>query len=472
MMQHLETIILLFPELVLLLGAFGIILHSIFARADRDYMPTPVRYGFLILLLVALGSGWNLLSSPKHLLGHWLIHSRLLLVVKTFTVLLSFFFWGMRRSALYEAFGRARLHFYEYTALIFLSLFGTFMLMGSNQWLGAYLGLELQVIPWYIILAYRHEQLRAIESGIKYFIFGSIASALFLYGLAFVFGATGSLTFTAIPLTAWGVVGAACVLVGLFLKLAIAPFHVWVMEVYEGADNVQVGYLSTIPLVTFLVFLIRVLKGPFLNLTELMESIFTVAACLSIFIGAMGALKQQNIRKLLAYGGLTHLGLILLVIATMPSIALFYVFFYATTTMLLYLGVSMIYRSTSNLDLLRDLNGIGALYPLLALSLSLCILSLAGIPPFPGFWAKFSVFLSFIHRGQYGLLAIAALGTVVSFYYYLQVIRHIYLTPEEIERPQSEIYGHAYLRNAMLIFIILFFLGLDKIQTFLEGLSL
>jgi NADH-quinone oxidoreductase subunit N len=472
MMQHLETIILLFPELVLLLGAFGIVLHSVFAKADRDYIPSPVRYGFLILLLAALGSGWNLLSSPKLLLGQWLVHSRFLLVVKTFTILLSFFFWGMRRSVLYEAFGRARLHFYEYTALIFLSLFGTFMLISSNHWLGAYLGLEMQVIPWYIILAYRHEQLRAIESGIKYFIFGSIASALFLYGLAFVFGSTGSLTLTAIPLTTWGLVGAACILAGLFLKLAVAPFHVWVMEVYEGADNVQVAYLSTIPMVTFLVFLIRVLKGPFLPMTELMENILRIAACISIFIGALGALKQQNIRKLLAYGGLAHMGLVFLVIATMPSVALFYIFFYATTTMALYLGISMIYRSTSNLDLLRDLNGIGVLYPLLAFSLSLCILSLAGIPPLPGFWAKFSIFLALIEKEQYGLLAIGALGTVVSFYYYLQLIRHIYFMPEEIERPQSEIYGHAYLRNAILLFIILFFLGLDKIQTFLEGLSL
>jgi NADH-quinone oxidoreductase subunit N len=472
MIQHLETLILLLPELFLLLAAFGIILHSVFAKADKDYMPTPVRYGFLILLLVALGSGWNLLSTPKPLLGQCLIHSRFLLVVKIFVVLLSFFFWGMRRSVLYDAFGRARLHFYEYTALIFLSLFGTFVLISSNNWLVAYLGLELQVLPWYVILAYRHEQLRAIESGIKYFIFGSIASAIFLYGLAFVFGATGSLTFTAIPLTTWGVVGGACILAGLFLKLAVAPFHVWVMEVYEGADNVQVAYLSTIPLVTFLVFLIRILKGPFLHLTAIMENIFTVAACLSIFIGAFGALKQQNIRKLLAYSGLTHVGLILLVITTMPSIALFYIFFYTTSTMALYLGLSMIYRSTSNLDFLRDLNGIGVLYPLLAFSLSLCILSLAGIPPLPGFWAKFSVFLSFVHKGQYVLLALAALGTVVSFYYYLQLIRHIYLTPEEIERPQSEIYGHAYLRNAILIFIILFFLGLDKIQNFLEGLSL
>lgn len=470
MKQLLEQSILLLPELLLLMGTFGIILHSVFAKTDKDYVPTVVRYTFLILLLLALIGGWDFLSEPKTLLGKSLIQSRLILVTKFFVVLLSFPFWGMRRSVLYEAFGRSRLHFYEYTALIFVSILGTFLLLESNNWLIAYLSLELQVIPWYIMLAYRHEKLKAIEGGIKYFIFGSIASAIFLYGLAFVFGATGSLEFIPVPYIPWGAVGVACILVGVFLKLAIAPFHVWAIEVYEGADNVQVGYLATVPLVTFLVFLMRLLKGPLVHMRGFMQDIFTVVACLSIFIGALGALKQHGVRKLLAYSGLTHLGLILLVITVMPQLALFYIFFYATTIMVLYFGLSLAYRSSNNIDFIKDLNGIGALYPFLAFSLSVCILSLAGIPPLPGFWAKLRVFLLFINSGQYILLGTAAVGTLISFYYYLQLIRHIYLTPEEIEQPQSEKYGHSYLKNAILFFIILFFLGLDKIQNFLGGL--
>ena len=138
--------------------------------------------------------------------------------------------------------------------------------------------------------------------------------------------------------------------------------------------------------------------------------------------------------------------------------------------MVLYFGLSLAYRSSNNLDLIKDLNGIGLLYPFLAISLTLCILSLAGIPPFPGFWVKFKIFLSFMHTGQYLLLGIAAVGTLISFYYYLQLMRHIYLTPEEIEQPQSEKCGHSYIIYATVLFIILFFLGLDTIQNFLGEL--
>jgi NADH-quinone oxidoreductase subunit N len=340
-----------------------------------------------------------------------------------------------------------RLRAGEYYALVLFGALGMSLMSSAVELVLIFIALEISSISTYILAGFRQRAAISSESSLKYFLLGSFATAFFLYGVALMFGATGSTSITVIadalhsrdiPVLAY--VGVALMFVGLGFKVAAAPFHVWTPDVYEGAPAPVVGFMSTGPKAAVFAVLLRIMFQA--NAPGRLWLIWVVAA-LSMTLGNISALVQDNVKRLLAYSSIAQAGYILLAFAALPNngipSAMFYTAAYAAMNVGAFAVISHIAGEGERYVTLEDYEGLGRRSPLLAAILTIFLLSLIGIPITGGFFAKFYVFSAALQANLVGLVIIGVLNSAVASYYYLRLIVVMYMREAREEVPVSPI---------------------------------
>ncbi|WP_443082682.1 NADH-quinone oxidoreductase subunit NuoN [Thalassospira sp. CH_XMU1420-2] len=326
---------------------------------------------------------------------------------------------------------------FEFPILITLATLGMMAMVSATDMLSLYLGLELQSLALYVVAAIRRDTVRSTESGLKYFILGSIASGILLYGMSMVYGFTGSTNFsvlaeilTAGNLPVGAMVGMAFIFAGLCFKVSAVPFHMWTPDVYEGAPTPVTSFFAVAPKIAGLALFIRVAIGPFGGVVEDWQQIIVLISILSMAVGSFAALRQENIKRLMAYSSIGHVGFALVGLAAGTKDGVTGILVYLGIYLVMNLGTFAVIlcmrRNDRMAEEITDLAGLAKTKPLMAAITAILMFSMAGIPPLAGFFGKFYVFKAAVDAGLVTLAVIGLVTSVVSAYYYLRIIKVMY----------------------------------------------
>ncbi len=330
---------------------------------------------------------------------------------------------------------------FEYSVLMLFATLGMLMMVSANDLISLYVGLELQSLSLYVVAAIRRDNLRSTEAGLKYFVLGALSSGLLLYGCSMIYGFAGTTSFPALAEVFAGIpageapsfgliVGMVFLISGLAFKVSAVPFHMWTPDVYEGAPTPVTAFFATAPKVAAMALLIRVMMGPFGDLVGQWQQILVFVSIASMVVGAFAAIAQTNIKRLMAYSSIGHIGYALVGLAAGTEEGVRGVIFYLTIYIVMNLGtfgcILSMRRTGVMLENIEDLKGLSKTSPMMALALMIFMFSMAGIPPLAGFLGKFYVFMAAIHAGLYALAVIGVLSSVVGAFYYMRIIKFMY----------------------------------------------
>ena len=328
----------------------------------------------------------------------------------------------------------------EYPILILSSVLGMMIMISSNDLIVFYMGLELQSLALYVLATFNRDQLKSSEAGLKYFVLSALSSGLLLYGCSLIYGFTGSTNFNIIAnqlnSTEYAITfGIVFILVGLAFKISAVPFHMWAPDVYEGSPTSVTLFFTMVPKIAALTVFIRFLYVPFLNLIDQWQMILIFLSIASMLFGAIAAIGQTNLKRLIAYSSIGHVGYTLAGVATGSNDGIQSSVIYITIYILMNLGLFscllMMKRNNKYFEDIEDLSGLSKNHPLMSLSLLVFLFSLAGIPPLAGFFAKFYIFKSVLEQSMYFLAIGGLLSTVVAAFYYLRIIKIMYFDKEK-----------------------------------------
>ena len=324
---------------------------------------------------------------------------------------------------------------FEYPVLATLSTLGMFMMISAADMLTLYVGLELQSLALYVLAAFARDRQRSTEAGLKYFVLGALSSGMMLYGISLIYGFAGSTTFVDIANIAANdggrniglVVGLVFVLTGLAFKLSAVPFHMWTPDVYEGAPTSVTAFFAAAPKVAAMALLIRVVMLAFGEMAEQWQQVIIVLAVASMALGSVVALIQTNIKRLLAYSSITHMGYALTGLAAGGPAGREAVMVYMAIYVLMTAGAFAVVLSMRNEEKyseeIADLAGLVKTDPSMAVALGIIMVSLIGFPPFFGFWAKYTVFLTVVEAGLVWLAVAGVIASAIAAYYYLRIVK-------------------------------------------------
>jgi NADH-quinone oxidoreductase subunit N len=324
---------------------------------------------------------------------------------------------------------------FEYPILILLSSLGMMLLVSAGDLIALYLGLELMSLCLYVLAASSRESVRSAEAGLKYFVLGALSSGMLLYGCSLIYGFTGTVSFTGIAQAAGQggvglVFGLVFLFVGLCFKVSAVPFHMWTPDVYEGAPTPITAFFSASPKVAAIAIFIRAAIGAFPGIATQWQQILVFVAIASMLLGAFAAIGQSNIKRLMAYSSIGHMGFALVGLAagTPEGVqgVLIYMGIYVAMTLGTFACILSMRRAEGPVEQIADLAGLARTNPGMAFFFAMLLLSLAGLPPLAGFAAKLYVFLAAIKAGLYLLAVIGVLASVVAAYYYLLIIKIMY----------------------------------------------
>ena len=328
----------------------------------------------------------------------------------------------------------------EYPVLILSSILGMMVMISSNDLMVFYIGLELQSLALYVLASFNRDQLKSSESGLKYFVLSALSSGLLLYGCSLIYGFSGSTNFDVIGDTMsashYGLTfGIVFILVGLAFKISAVPFHMWAPDVYEGSPTVVTLFFAIVPKVAALTVFIRFLYIPFVNMIEQWQPILIFLSIASMIFGAIAAIGQNNLKRLIAYSSIGHMGYALAGLSTGSNEgiqgSIVYITIYLFMNLAFFCCLLMLKRNDEYFETVDDLSGLSKNHPILSLSLLVILFSLAGIPPLAGFFAKFYVFKAVIEQSMYFLAIVGLLSTVIAAFYYLKIIKVIYFDGEK-----------------------------------------
>lgn len=453
------------PELVL--SIFGIAVMMLDPLVDEEKSQKTLGLIAFVGSIAALISTWYMAQSPGLAFSNTIR-------IDSFSVFFTFLVIAIAAVVILSSFeymAVQRIRAGEYYALILFGVVGMALMSSAIELVMIFIGLEISSISTYILAGFRRNDASSSESSLKYFLLGSFATAFFLYGVALMFGATGSTNIDIIaqrlqsgPAEVLVYVAMSLMFVGLGFKVAAAPFHVWTPDVYEGAPAPVVGFMSTAPKAAAFAVLLRVVFS--INAPGRFWLLW-VAAALSMTLGNVGALVQGNVKRLLAYSSIAHAGYLLVAFAmTTPensatgvSAAMFYTAAYAAMNVGAFAVVSHFANAGERYVTLEDYEGLGRTSPLLAAILTIFLLSLIGIPMTGGFFAKFYVFSAAIRANLIWLTLIGVVNSAIGAYYYLRIIVVMYMREPRKEVPVAPISFGLAVALAASIFATLY-LGL------------
>ena len=355
----------------------------------------------------------------------------------------------------------------EYPILALSSILGMMVMVSSNDLILFYVGLELQSLSLYVLASFNRDNLASTESGLKYFVLSALSSGLLLYGCSLIYGFSSSTNFIIISenLTESSnglTFGIVFILVGLAFKISAVPFHMWAPDVYEGSPTSVTVFFAILPKIAALTVFIRFLYVPFLNLIEQWQMIIIFLSIASMLFGAIAAIGQKNLKRLVAYSSIGHMGYALAGLSTGTNqgiqSSITYISIYLFMNLAFFSCLFMLKRDEKYFENIEDLSGLAKNHPLLSFSFLIVLFSLAGIPPLAGFFAKFYIFTAVIEESMYFLAIVGLLSTVIAAFYYLRLIKIIYF---DIEKEKYETNHNIGLKLSLLIssiFILFYFI--------------
>jgi len=331
---------------------------------------------------------------------------------------------------------------FEYPIIIMFSILGMFFMLSANDLILFYLGLELQPLALYVLASIDRDNTISSEAGIKYFVLSALSSGLLLYGCSLLYGFTGSTNFDEIGVSlitqnTGAIFAMVFILVGLAFKVSAVPFHMWTPDVYQGAPTSITNFFAVVPKAVGLAVIIRFMDLPFKNIIEEWQTIIIFISIASMILGSVAAIGQKNIKRLLAYSSISHMGYALAGVATGTvsgyKSTIIYITIYIIMNMGAFACLYLMKTDGKYSEKIEDLSGLSKERPMFAFSFLILFFSLAGIPPLGGFFAKFFVFMSVIESDMYALAIIGLLTTVISAFYYLKVIKIIYFDDSKVK---------------------------------------
>jgi NADH-quinone oxidoreductase subunit N len=420
------------PEIFLIVAAMALLMVGVYSNNDSGNNVTLLTVAVLMVATVM-----QLVSDPHRIttfdgmfvLDNFAVFSKVLVLSASVFTLLMSRVWLEREN----------LTRFEYPILVIFASVGMMMMISANDLMSLYLGLELQSLTLYVMAAFHRDNLRSTEAGMKYFVLGSVASGLFLFGASLVYGFTGATGFEAIAkalLATHGhagpgiLVGLAFIAAGLAFKVSAVPFHMWAPDVYEGAPTPVTSFFAIGPKIAALALLIRVMIGPFGPLMAQWQQIIVFMSIASMAVGAFAAINQTNIKRMMAYSSIGHVGYALIGLAVGNANGIRGVLIYLAIYLFMNLGafaVILCMRQKGRLlEGINDLAGLAKTSPGMALAMAIFMFSMAGIPPLAGFFGKFYVFMAAVEAKMYGLAVFGVLMSAVGAFYYIRIVKIMY----------------------------------------------
>lgn len=444
MQPLLDSVRIATPEIILAIGAMALLMLGVF-RGDRSlvlltWLSVAVYALAGAALFVDLGQGAIAAALPGISVGLTAFDG--LYIADPFSTFLKVVIYagaGVAALLAVPYLKRTRTARFEYPVLLVLGTLGMSMMVSANDLLSLYVGLELQSLAAYVLAAFHRNEARSSEAGLKYFVLGALASGILLYGVSLIYGFGGTTNFTALGAALRGgadiqlgvLFGLVFVLSGLAFKISAVPFHMWTPDVYEGAPTPVAAFFASAPKVAAMGLLVRVAVEAFGGVSDEWRQIIAFTAIASMILGAVGAIGQKNVKRLLAYSSINNIGFALVGLAAANESGIAAVLFYMAVYVVMTLGSFLVVLQMRDADG-RSVEGIDALAglsrsrPALAFAMAIFMFSLAGIPPMLGFWPKLSVFQAAVEAEMYVLAVIAVVTSVVGAFYYLRIIKVIY----------------------------------------------
>jgi NADH-quinone oxidoreductase subunit N len=464
-MQELTTYAPALPEIAVAIGALLILMLGVF----RTSAPTGDYLAGALAIVVLLVAAKFVLSAPDRAV---LFDG--VFIVDGFGRFMKLLVLGGSILVLIMSLGelaRAKLLSSEYVVLLLLSVLGMMLMISAGSLIALYLGLELQSLALYVVAAIDRGNVRSSEAGLKYFVLGSLSSGMLLYGASLIYGFTGSTDFTAIATAAQGgataasvglTIGLVFLLVGLAFKVSAVPFHMWTPDVYEGAPTPVTAFFAAAPKLAAMALLMRVLLTAFPGIAPQWQQIVVFLSVASMLLGAFAAIGQTNIKRLMAYSSIGHIGYALIGLAADSETGTQSVLVYLAIYLFMTIGAFACILSMRNkLGPVEDIDSLAGLAKTnlpMAFVLAMILFSMAGVPPLAGFFAKFFVFAAAIKAGLYPLAIIGVLASVVAAYYYLRVVKIMFFDEAQQEFVPAE-QGTRFVMAIAGLFVLLFVLA-------------
>ena len=423
------------PEILLALFAIAALLGGVYTGKDRSApLILWLTVGFMLFLAVLVGATSG---EARPVFGGLMVDdyfsrfARILILISGAMVLLMGQGYMQRNDLLR----------FEYPVLVALATVGMMVMVSAADLITLYMGLELQSLALYILAAFRRDSARSTEAGLKYFVLGALASGLLLYGASLVYGYAGTTQLAGIAsvieagqLPLGLLMGLAFMLAGLAFKVSAVPFHMWTPDVYQGAPTAVTAFFATAPKVAAMALLARVLHDGFGAAPGDWSQIIAFLAVASVFVGAIGALLQTDIKRLMAYSSISHMGFALIGLAAGTAAGvqatLLYMAIYVVMSVGVFAFILSMRRDGRQVARIDDLHMLSTAQPLSALALLVLMFSLAGVPPLVGFWAKFSVLAAAVNAGMVWLAVAGVIASVIGAFYYLRIVYYMYFGEE------------------------------------------
>ena len=434
-----QTIIYILPELFLSIAIMFLLMLGVFIK--KSFKLVNLLTILSLIFAIAL-----VLNQPNEIIkifnGSYII-DKLSIFMKVLTLLFCVFVLLLSKDYIKNN----SIDKIEYPIIILASTLGMILMISSYDLIVFYLGLELQSLCLYILASFKRDDERSTEAGLKYFVLSALASGLLLYGCSLIYGFTGSTNFEIISenlreANTGAVFGMVFIIVGLAFKVSAVPFHMWTPDVYEGSPTSVTSFFALVPKIAALTVFIRFMYVPFINVISHWQTIIIFLSIASMILGAVAAIGQSNIKRLMAYSSIGHMGYALAGLAPGTNAGIQSTIIYLTIYLVMNLGafgcIFMMKRENTFYENINDLSGLSKNHPRLALCFLIILFSLAGIPPLAGFFAKFYVFMAVIEVKMYALAIIGLVTTVVSAFYYLRIIKIIYF--DKPKKPFEESY--------------------------------
>ncbi|WP_273757760.1 NADH-quinone oxidoreductase subunit NuoN [Bartonella sp. AU55XJBT] len=430
--EIIEQLVLILPEILIALGAVVLLMIGVYSNARASLTVTGLAMALLVatIIILIVFPKTGLFQTNALIIDSFGRYMKVLMLIGAlFALIMSVGFANAQKF-----------NIFEFPVLVLLATLGMMFMISAGNMLSLYMGLELQSLALYVLAAINRNNVKSSEAGIKYFVLGALSSGLLLYGISLLYGFTGQIGFHEIALALKGenlqlgvIFGIVFILAGLAFKISAVPFHMWTPDVYEGAPTPITAFFAGAPKVAAMALIIRIIVMTFIPLGRVdsvmpaWQQILVFMALASMILGAFAAIGQNNIKRLMAYSSISHMGYALVGLSAGDMLGIKSVILYMT----IYLGVTLgsfafilgMRSQNGNVENIYDLSGLAKTNPFMAIVMTIQLFSLASIPPMAGFFGKWYTFSAAVHAGLTPLAIVGMIASVVGAFYYLRVIK-------------------------------------------------
>ena len=461
------------PEIFLSISIFSLLSIGVFVKKSFNIIYRLSSLVIFLLLLIILSSNFE----TTKIFNDSIVVDNFSTFMKSLILVSSFFILAMSKKYLTDI----KNDKFEYPIIILLSILGMFIMVGANDLIVFYLGLELQSLALYILAAIDRDNSKSSEAGIKYFVLSALSSGILLYGCSLLYGFSGSTNFELIlanidSANVGTIFAMVFILVGLAFKVSAVPFHMWTPDVYEGAPTSVTSFFSVVPKIAGLAVFIKFMYIPFHAILDQWQYILVLISIASMLLGAVAAIGQNNIKRLIAYSSIGHIGYAIAGMAAGTENGfkntIVYITIYAVMNIGAFAFILSMKRGEKYIEEISELSGASKNHPLMCFGLLIILFSLAGIPPLAGFFAKFYIFKAILDQSMYYLAIIGLLTTVIAAFYYLRIIKIMYFDLEKEKYDQDYNLGLKFTLALSTILIMFYFIYPSKLLNLVSQINI